>query len=97
MAVTWTAHVKIRTGSQLRRLKAYDNGPWIHVLSNVTVDQTDLNQRIPLTKVELPWIVDMAKGLGPTWACCPASKCHFGTSHVTDLWELFHQLSHALI
>jgi len=41
-------------------------GPWIHVLSIMTVDQTDLNQRIPLAEEELPWIVDVAKCQGGT-------------------------------
>jgi hypothetical protein len=35
-------------------------GPWIHVLSIVAVDQTNLNQCIPLVEEELPRITDVA-------------------------------------
>jgi hypothetical protein len=43
-------------------------GPWIHVLSIVAVDQTDMNQGFSLVEEVLPWITDMAWGrVGARW------------------------------
>jgi hypothetical protein len=77
-------------------------GPWIHVLSIVTVDQTDLDQHVPLAEEELPQIIDLAKCPGgtlegqaaPLWGwpagpSGPKASCHVHLSPCVHICHLF--------
>ena len=61
-----------------------------------------LTKMVTNTHIGGKWTWQEALGaLGPTdrphKCVAQPPKCHLGTGHITDPWELLHKLSHALI